>query len=512
MRKASVVLFLMLLFAFGFPAPSEKVEASNSSYQLCKVYLENKEQYRQVATMSIDIVDYKSDYLEVFASQEQISMLNGMGLKIEKVPLSEVVDESVTAKTDSGLYHTYTEVESELRQIELTHGNIAKVFVIGKSIEGRNISAIKISDNPTVEEPKEPEVLYMGCHHAREWISVEIPMHLANYLTTNYGIDPNITRLVNERETWIVPITNPDGLVYSQTVYTMWRKNKRDNNNDGVFEQWYDGVDINRNYGYKWGYDDVGSSPYPSDEDYRGKSAFSEPETQAIRDLALQHHFVFSISYHSYGELIVYPWGYANADTADDKLFTDVASRMARFNSYTYGNPKDGVIYNTNGDSDDWLYGNGSTLAYTFELGTMFIPPESQIEQVWLRNKYASLYLLQIANDPHQIYPSIRVYTDKMNYSKNDTIKVGLNLTNPQDAINVGVGVWADLPSGGKYWVVQEPWVTLPRGFSYSNPTWKSYALPSLQPGKYSWHAVVVDPFTYYVLSESISQWTFSGP
>jgi hypothetical protein len=385
------------------------------------------------------------------------------------------------------------------------------VYVIGKSVLRRDIVAIKISDNPTVEEPNEPEVLYMGCHHAREWISVEMPMYLTNYLVNNYGTDPTVTRLVDEREIWIVPIVNPDGLEYSQTVYTMWRKNMRDNNNDGKFEQSQDGVDVNRNYGYKWGYDDVGSSPYPSDETYRGKYAFSEPEAQAIGNLTLQHRFVFSISYHSYGDLIIYPWGYADADTPDDKLFTDVAARMAQFNGYTYGNPKDGVIYNTNGDSDDWLYGSRGTQAYTFELGTMFIPPEDQIETMWLQNKNASLYLLQIADNPRQLYPSIKVHTDKNKYTKGDVMNVGLNVTNSQYGMSVGVGVWVDLPSGAKFWVLQEPSVALPKNFSYSNPAWKSYTLPLLQPGNYSWHAMVVDVSSMYVMSESIAKWAFNA-
>jgi hypothetical protein len=487
------------------------VGAVSDDHQLIRAYLRERGQGLQIAAMGFDVVRSSPDFLEVFVTGEQISWLTRNGFRMEKMDLSEVIDESVVGKTDVGLYHTYAEVQSELRQIEQAHGNIAKVYIIGKSIEGRDILAIKISDNPTMEEPTEPEVLYMGCHHAREWISVEIPMYLANYLVNNYGADPNTTKLVNERETWIVPIVNPDGLVYSQTVYTMWRKNKRDNNNNGVFERSYDGVDLNRNYGYKWGYDDVGSSPYPGDETYRGKSAFSEPETQAIRALVLQHNFTFSISFHSYGETMLFPWGYANADTPDDKLFNDVGARMAVFNGYAYGNAKDGIIYNTNGDSDDWLYGDRGTLAYTFELATMFVPPENQIEQIWLRNRNASLYLLQIADNPHQIYPSIRVVTDKTSYSKGDTMKVGLNLANPQGAINVGVGIWIDLPNGAKYWVVQAPSVTLPKSFSYSNPAWQMYTLPSLQLGDYSWHAVIADPSTYYVLSESIAPWSFNS-
>jgi hypothetical protein len=141
----------------------------------------------------------------------------------------------------------------------------------------------------------------------------------------------------------------------------------------------------------------------------------------------------------------------------------------------------------------------------------MFIPPESQIETIWQKDKYASLYPLQLANDPYQIYSSIKVYTDKTEYSKNETMKVGLNLINPNGAANVGVGVWVDMPSGAKYWVVQEPNVNIPKNFNYSNPAWKTYTLPTLEPGNYSWHAMVVDSSTHYVLSESIAKWSFKS-
>lgn len=509
MKIALPLLFLIILA--GLTISSEGMPTTDSNYQLIKIYSDNKELRRQVVAMGFDVIELGRDYLKVFAENDQVHRLEEMGLKTENVPLSEVIDEAVTGKADAGLYHTYDEVVSELHQMELLHSDIVKVFDIGHSIEGRHILAIKISDNPAVEELDEPEVLYMGCHHAREWISVEMPMRLANYLVDSYGTDFNITRLIDETETWIVPIVNPDGLEYSQKVYTMWRKNKRDNNNNNVFDPSYDGVDLNRNYGYKWGYDNVGSSPYPESETYRGKNAFSEPETQAIRSLALQHNFVFAISYHSYGNVIVYPWGYINADTPDDKLFTDVAAGMARFNGYAYGNPKDGVMYNTNGDSDDWLYGNRSTIAYTIEVGSMFIPPETEIETIWLRNKYASLLLLQLAKDPFQIYPSIKVHTDKLSYKAGDTMKVGLNLTNREKATTVAVGIWIDLQGGGKYWIIQEPSATLPEGFSYGNTAWKSYVLPSLSTGNYSWHAIVVDPSTRYRLSESIASWNFNA-
>ncbi len=201
--------------------------------------------------------------------------------------------------------------------------------------------------------------------------------------------------------------------------------------------------------------------------------------------------------------------GYIDADTPDDKLFTDIAAIMAQWNGYTYGNPKDGVIYNTNGDVGDWLYGDRGTLGYTFELGTEFIPPESLIDDIWLENKDPALYLLQIADNPHQIYPSVKVWTDKTSYAKGETMHVGLEIVNPGKAIQVDVDIWVDLPSGGKRLVLKKSSVTLPVGFSYSNPSWKAYVLSDLQLGTYAWHATLKDPLTHYVLNESVCPWTF---
>jgi hypothetical protein len=179
-------------------------------------------------------------------------------------------------------------------------------------------------------------------------------------------------------------------------------------------------------------------------------------------------------------------------DTQDHKLFTDIAEKMAHYNGYTYGNAKDGIIYNTNGDADDWFYGEQGTLAYTFELGTMFIPPESMID------------------DPHKIYPSLSVYTDKTNYFEGDVMEIGLSVTNPHDALQVGIYIWASSPSGSKYWVVSKPSVNLPQDINFNDPLWKTYTLPGLQAGEYTWNAVLIDPSTKYVLNESISDWYFS--
>jgi len=176
--KISLTLWIFVVF-IGLIVVCD-AEALPDQPTLAKIYLRNQNDVKEIVAMGFDVIEFKPGFIKVLASREQISLLERSGLKVEYLSLSEVVDESVVGKADAGLYHNYTETVDELRQIEASHGNIAKLFVIGKSIQGRDILAIKISDNPAVEEAEEPEVLYMGCHHAREWISVEIPMHLAN--------------------------------------------------------------------------------------------------------------------------------------------------------------------------------------------------------------------------------------------------------------------------------------------------------------------------------------------
>ncbi|NIA31675.1 MAG: hypothetical protein GWP06_17420, partial [Actinobacteria bacterium] len=197
-----------------------------------------------------------------------------------------------------------------------------------------------------VDDSTEADALFMSNIHAREIIVPEVTMYFMHYLIDNYGTDPYVTHLVNNREIWIIPTMNPDGHEYVFTGhievaihYTpsdpiWWRKNMRDNNNTGVFEWGFDGVDLNRNFGFNWGYDNSGSSPDPERSTYRGESAFSEPETQAIRDFVSKHHFVVSLSYHSYGRMWLYPWGYAklNPPEPDSSTFVALGDSCVAYN------------------------------------------------------------------------------------------------------------------------------------------------------------------------------------
>jgi carboxypeptidase T len=303
----------------------------------------------------------------------------------------------------NGAYHTTLEMETDLRLLERDHPGLARVVEIGESLEGRRILALKISDN-VAENEAEPAFLILGCHHAREWISVEVPFLYGRYLLENYDFVPEVRDLVDSSEVWIVPIVNPDGLEYSIHVYRYWRKNRRANA-DGTF-----GVDINRNYGYRWGYDDHGSSGEPASEVYRGPAPFSEPETTAVRDLFTGRDFRAVVSYHSYSQVILYPWGYTTAPAPREAELRSVAEAMSGLigavtgTLYTSGQASS-ALYTTNGDTVDWTYSLAGAPSYTIELppvdvdGGGFFNDESAIASIFAENLPALLYLTRYAID-----------------------------------------------------------------------------------------------------------------
>jgi len=296
---------------------------------------------------------------------------------------------------DAGLYHTYAEINNELQQLESTFPQLAKVVVLGKSVENRSIRAIKISDNVASDE-NEPQILFVGGHHAREWISVDVPFLLAKYLLENYAGNTRIKNLVDRSEIWILPLLNPDGHVYSVDKNRLWRKNRR-NNGDGSY-----GVDLNRNYSYHWG--GPGSSGDTFSETYRGTQAFSEPETQILRDFMNNRSFRAMISFHNYSQLVLFPWGYTNSPAPDASLLGQLAGSMAdsifRVHGKRYTAQQSSALYVASGDATDWLYGTTGVPAFTIELRPRssspgFLLPENEIQPTFEENLPASLYLIE---------------------------------------------------------------------------------------------------------------------
>ncbi len=283
-----------------------------------------------------------------------------------------------------GYYHSYDEIETGLLSLE--QSGIARVETIGTSIEGRNIWAIKISDEPDIEDANEPDVLFVGLHHAREWISVEVSYYLAYNLVHQYWSDPDVKMLVDNSEVWIIPVLNPDGLEYSQACVwdpelddwsRFWRKNRADNG-DGTH-----GADLNRNYGYMWGtptYNEVlgipylTSSPFTDDDVYWGQNAFSEPETSAVKNLVMssQRNFKAVLSYHSYSQYVLYPWGVTTDSTPDASIMETLAEEMAdqifRVHGKQYTPQQSSSMYECSGDLTDWAYAEMGIPAFTIEL------------------------------------------------------------------------------------------------------------------------------------------------
>ncbi|GAH96518.1 unnamed protein product, partial [marine sediment metagenome] len=266
-------------------------------------------------------------------------------------------------------YHTFDEVAYELDSIANHFSSITLLDTIGYSTcDSLPIFAMKISDNVNVNED-EPEVLYIACHHAEEILGVEICMYMINDLVSNYNIDSTITHWVDNREIWFVPLLNPEGhSIVMELIDTTWRKNKRDNNNNGVFDLDYDGVDPNRNYDFYWS---NGGSSNPPSEYYRGPAPFSENENRAIRDFCVSHNFVFCNTYHSartgLGEVVYYPWRCDGGGYSPDYPFIrEVGDSIARriINDQGNGHYLLLVGLGLDGRARNWLYGVCGTFTY----------------------------------------------------------------------------------------------------------------------------------------------------
>lgn len=296
-------------------------------------------------------------------------------------------------------YHTYEEMFAELNTIVTTYSSIARMETIGYTT-GFNlpILAIKISDNVEVQED-EPRILFTGVHHACEIIGVEICLKLLWDLTTKYGTDSFVTCIVNNSETWVVPMVNPDGhSIVINGIDTLWRKNCRDNNNNGVWDP-EDGVDLNRNYDFLW---HLGGSSNPADREYRGPYPFSENETRAIRDLAYRERFVAEICYHShrdwsYGEAVYYPWRWGNSWCPDynhirpiaESIAVNIPSELGGGYTYSpiYGRATEGGL------ARNWFYYAIGCFPYTIEVSRGYFPAGNLIDTLCVRNLRGVYYL-----------------------------------------------------------------------------------------------------------------------
>ncbi len=309
------------------------------------------------------------------------------------------------ASRDFGAYFTVSEGYSAIWQLHNDYpGLVAAPDTIGYSLEGNPILAVKLSDNPELEED-EPELLYTSLIHAREAITLSQLLDFATHLCENYGSDDRVTHLVDNREFWFVPVVNPDGVLYNEQIAPggggLWRKNRRDNG-DGTI-----GVDLNRNFGFMWGFDDFGSSPFGNDATFRGSGPFSEPALQVLRDFVGQREFRMALNYHSYSNLYLHPWDFEESypPTADLEFFRDLCHTMADHNGYAVGTAWE-LLYPVNGAAGDWFYGDTlhheKCFSITPEVGSSsdgFWPQESRIPALLAASLEPNLRFAEMAED-----------------------------------------------------------------------------------------------------------------
>lgn len=311
---------------------------------------------------------------------------------------AEAARENAQTRMDYGTMGGHYKLEEILSTMDSLYNKhkgqklISAKWSIGKSYEGRDIYAIKISDNVDVDESGEAQVLYTALIHAREPAGMMTVFYFMHYLLENYATDQRVKNIVDNCELYFIPCVNPDGYGYNQkskpTGGGMWRKNRNGS-----------GIDLNRNWGpYDlWNYPNNGSSTSPSSETYRGTAPFSEPETAAVSKFVSGKKIRTALNYHTYSNLLIYPWGHTG-QMADPK-FKTMAAEMTRINGYRYGTAQQ-LLYAVRGDSDSWFFKDAGVFAMTPEVGgggDGFWPSKSRIFPLAQENLEANLLLAEYA-------------------------------------------------------------------------------------------------------------------
>ena len=315
-------------------------------------------------------------------------------------------------------YRTVEETYASMAQIAQNHPDLAQWIDIGDSWDkttpggpaGYDLRVLKLT-NRGITGPK-PVFFLMGAIHAREYVTAELAARFAEYLASAYGSDPDITWLLDYNEVQILPIANPDGRKMAEAGL-LWRKNT--DNSDGCLVANAYGIDLNRNYDFKWGR--AGASLDACNEVYLGRAAASEPETLALQtylasiypdrrgpsdgDAAPADTSGLLITLHSYGQLVLWPWGWTSAPAPNAAQFQTLGRKFAFFN---HAVPEQAdMLYATSGTTDEWLYGRLGTAAYTFEIGNAFFQSCSSFESsLYPDNLQALIYALKATRRPYQ--------------------------------------------------------------------------------------------------------------
>jgi hypothetical protein len=401
----STFLILCLLLGAAGAATQETVSQ-------IRIQQMTKAQFLSMRSLGLDVVQSENGEFVVLAKPSDLQQLNQLSIPyaVEHQDLAAFYESRYTTPAAFGGFRTLSQIEAFLDSLTMLYPSICSAkFSIGNSYEGHPMWVMRISNNPNVEQGK-PSVFYNSLIHAREPAGASTLLNFMQYLATNYGVDPAVTDIIDNRELYFLPVVNPDGYYYNEETYPngggMWRKNRRPLGGS------YYGIDLNRNFSFKWGYDEYGASNIINSEVYRGSAPFSEPETQHFRDFVQSHNFAIIHNLHTYSNLFLWPYGFDRVWSDKEEFFRNLGDSMTQVNHYT---PEVGwTLYPTNGDADDWGWGDTltkpRTISVTTEIGNGsdgFWPSPSRIPVLAAENLQAELFLAKIADNPYVIGPPI---------------------------------------------------------------------------------------------------------
>ena len=382
--SASVMALLLTLSmpAFSHQSDSIKAQFQMPSTLMAKIQFKNyKTGMWKLNKLHLDVagIDIKNRTAEVIINEAELKNLESLGFNVT-VTMSKSLMRGPDAQ-----YKTSAEIETLLNDFHSRYPELTQIKEVGKSLQGRSIWAIKISDHANVHQANKPVVLFNGMHHAREVMGPEVALDIIQSLLEGYGKDNKITHWVDSNEIWVMPMFNVDGNNIVWTNDSMWRKNAR-----GSY-----GVDINRNYPYAWGSCN-GSSGSQYAQDYRGPSAASEPETNVMMNLVKEIRPVFDISYHSYSELVIYPMGCEGKRTQNSDVVESLGKQMGSLLKYKAGTAWE-TLYSVDGGDIDWMYAEYQVIPYVIEVNSSsegFQPDFSKRQPTVERNRKAWQLLL----------------------------------------------------------------------------------------------------------------------
>ena len=436
---AGLILMLFAQLSAAAPRARDRLDAYNAVVRAGDL--------RTLAQQGYDVGDQRQTRrgirvdLVLTPGQRDKLAQQGINAQLTRVKGGRTVKQFARAQAVGGfnVWRSWDEpggFRDRMHRVARRNRGIAKLVRIGTTLQGREILALKITDDARrVRDGRRPAVLYSSTQHAREWISTEVNWRLLKHYVKGWRSgDRSVRRLLRSTELWFVLVANPDGYQYTFEAERLWRKNMRDNDGDGQTTV-ADGVDPNRNFPNHWNYDEEGSSSIFSSETYRGTAATSEAETKAMKGLLDRTGFQFQVNWHSAGQWLLYAEGWQIATpTADDPIYYALSGNLDRpaIEGFHPGLSSD-VLYVTNGETTDYAHASTRALAWTPELsegcdgcGFVFPDDDALVEEEFQRNLPFARSVANSADDPSNPDSHLGIRTKPFYVKSDDPYKDGI--------------------------------------------------------------------------------------